>query len=72
MLYMGACCGTPAGMPRCARVTIGGMVYHVLNRSNARLPLLECDADYGGKESGTFFWDKKGGRLPGCAISESG
>ena len=33
-------------MPRVARVTTGGVAYHVLNRSNARLALFECDADY--------------------------
>jgi len=33
-------------MPRSARVTTGGIAYHVLNRSNARLGLFECDADY--------------------------
>jgi len=26
---------------------MGGMVCHVLNRANARLPLFECPADYG-------------------------
>ena len=34
------------GMPRAARVNIGGMAYHVLNRANARLALFECDGDY--------------------------
>jgi len=34
------------GMPRAARVNLGGIAYHVLNRANARLPLFECDADY--------------------------
>jgi len=35
-----------AGMPRAVRVNVGGIAYHVLNRSNARLPLFECDAGY--------------------------
>ena len=26
-------------MPRCARSIQGGLVYHVLNRSNGRVPL---------------------------------
>ena len=34
------------GMPRAPRVNQGGIVYHVLNRANARLPLFECDEDY--------------------------
>ena len=34
------------GMPRAARVNVGGIAYHVLNRANARLALFECDADY--------------------------
>ncbi len=33
-------------MPRQARVAPGGIVYHVLNRAVARLPLLEKPADY--------------------------
>ena len=33
-------------MPRRARVTPGGLVYHVLNRSVARLPLFRKQADY--------------------------
>ena len=33
-------------MPRSARVNIDGVAYHVLNRSNGRLPLFECHADY--------------------------
>ena len=35
------------GMPRSPRVNQGGIVYHVLNRANARLGLFECDEDYG-------------------------
>jgi hypothetical protein len=33
-------------MPRGARVTPGGLVYHVLNRSVAGLPLFRKRADY--------------------------
>jgi len=33
-------------MPRGPRVNVGGFVYHVRNRANARLPLFEGDADY--------------------------
>ena len=33
-------------MPRSARVAVGGMVYHVLNRANGRLALFDRDEDY--------------------------
>ena len=33
-------------MPRYLRPPTGGMVCHVLNRANARLPLFKCPADY--------------------------
>jgi putative transposase len=33
-------------MPRAARQAPGGIVYHVLNRAVARLPLFEKPADY--------------------------
>lgn len=33
-------------MPRIARVAPGGLVYHVLNRAVARLPLFRKEADY--------------------------
>ena len=33
-------------MPRYLRPPTGGVVCHVLNRANARLPLLACPADY--------------------------
>ena len=33
-------------MPRIARIAPGGLIYHVLNRSVARLPLFRKDADY--------------------------
>jgi putative transposase len=33
-------------MPRRARSIEGGLVYHVLNRSNGRVPLFRKDADY--------------------------
>ena len=33
-------------MPRAPRVSIGGMVYHVLNRANARRTLFDTDGDY--------------------------
>jgi putative transposase len=33
-------------MSRALRTAAGGMVYHVLNRANARLPLFGKDGDY--------------------------
>lgn len=33
-------------MGRPKRATPGGMIYHVLNRANGRLPIFESDADY--------------------------
>ncbi|MBS3735425.1 MAG: IS30 family transposase [Phycisphaerae bacterium] len=33
-------------MPRAARAAVGGIVYHVLNRGNARLPLFESPDEY--------------------------
>jgi hypothetical protein len=33
-------------MARAAGVNHGGVAYHVLNRSHARLPFFESDADY--------------------------
>ena len=33
-------------MSRQARVAPGGLVYHVLNRANGRMPLFETDGDY--------------------------
>ncbi|MDY0169495.1 MAG: transposase [Thermoguttaceae bacterium] len=33
-------------MPRRARSIEGGLVYHILNRSNARMPLFKKDEDY--------------------------
>lgn len=33
-------------MPRAHRVALGGLVYHVLNRANARLQLFAQDGDY--------------------------
>ena len=33
-------------MPRAPRAAVGGMVYHVLNRANARLRLFKSEADY--------------------------
>jgi putative transposase len=33
-------------MGRALRATAGGLVYHVLNRANGRLPLFEKDGDY--------------------------
>ena len=33
-------------MPRAPRTDVGGLVYHVLNRANARAPLFEDEADY--------------------------
>jgi putative transposase len=33
-------------MPRRARAIEGGLVYHIVNRANARIPLFEKDADF--------------------------
>ena len=33
-------------MGRAKRAAVGGLIYHVLNRANARLPIFEKDADY--------------------------
>ena len=33
-------------MPRARRVALGGLVYHVLNRANARMQLFAQDSDY--------------------------
>ena len=33
-------------MPRTARIAPGGMIFHVLNRANNRLPIFEADGDY--------------------------
>ena len=33
-------------MPRAPRIAAGGIVYHVLNRANARIPLFETPSDY--------------------------
>jgi REP element-mobilizing transposase RayT len=33
-------------MPRAPRIAVGGIVYHVLNRANARIPLFETPSDY--------------------------
>jgi len=33
-------------MPRTARASVGGMVYHVLNRGNARSEVFHQDDDY--------------------------
>ena len=33
-------------MPARARAAVGGLVYHVLNRGNARMRIFEKDADY--------------------------
>ena len=33
-------------MPRAPRTDVGGLVYHVLNRANARAPLFDDEADY--------------------------
>ena len=35
-----------AGMGRPKRASRGGLVYHVLNRANARMPIFEKDEDY--------------------------
>lgn len=37
---------TITNMPRIARVDIGGEVYHVLNRANARVQIFDNDKDY--------------------------
>jgi putative transposase len=33
-------------MPRQARVSVAGVVYHVINRANGRLPIFHTDQDY--------------------------
>jgi len=33
-------------MPRSTRITLGGIVYHVLNRANARMRIFDQDSDY--------------------------
>ncbi len=33
-------------MGRAARISLGGLIYHVLNRSNGRLPIFEKSQDY--------------------------
>ena len=33
-------------MPHVARVSVGGMVYHVINRSNGRVQIFDSDAEY--------------------------
>ena len=33
-------------MPRVQRVDVGGEVYHVLNRANARVQIFDNDEDY--------------------------
>lgn len=33
-------------MPRTARITPGGMVFHMLNRTNARARIFTTDEDY--------------------------
>ncbi|MFT5036686.1 MAG: putative transposase [Candidatus Azotimanducaceae bacterium] len=33
-------------MPRTARLSVGDVVYHVINRSNGRVPIFNSDADY--------------------------
>lgn len=33
-------------MPRTARAAMGGIVYHVLNRGNGRLPIFRKPGDY--------------------------
>jgi putative transposase len=33
-------------MPRTSRAAVGGLVYHVLNRGNARLPIFRKPGDY--------------------------
>jgi len=33
-------------MPRINRVDIGGQIYHVLNRANARMQIFDNDKDY--------------------------
>jgi len=33
-------------MPRIPRVDVGGEIYHVINRANARLPIFFTEEDY--------------------------
>jgi hypothetical protein len=42
-------------MPRSARHAPGGIVYHVLNRAVARLPLFRKDGDYERKKGTQLF-----------------
>ena len=53
-------------MPRRARATPGGYVYHVLNRSVAGLPLFRKEADCGGLALAVFGHGVRGARS--CAI----
>lgn len=44
-----------------ARQFPGGIVYHVLNRANARVPIFQSDADYGTFERTLFeAWEQSG------------
>ena len=36
----------PRDMPRVARIVPGGVIFHVLNRGNARSQIFEHDGDY--------------------------
>src|SRR5690606_963887 len=42
---------TLGGMGRPHRAAVGGYVYHVLNRANARMPIFTTDSDYWAFES---------------------
>ena len=33
-------------MPRAQRIAAGGVIYHVLNRANGRIPIFQRDSDY--------------------------
>ena len=46
LLTCGRCFGKFTRMGRPQRVSKGGLVYHVLNRANARLPIFEKEGDY--------------------------
>ena len=56
-------------MPRRPRIATGGLVYHVLNRRVARLPLFEKDTDYAAFERVLAEATARSGiRLSACCV----
>jgi hypothetical protein len=47
-------------MPRTARVALGGVIFHVLNRANARSRIFEKDQDYEVVQAGDWRNGKEG------------